>query len=228
MASLELGAVEYDFLVKLVCVGNSGVGKSSLIHRYSRREFNPHFVSTIGVDFEIKEIDVLDKKVKLQLWDCAGNERFRTITTSYYRGAHVVMLVFDVTDESSIYAIPDWIREIRLHNHEAPILLVGNKIDTFKSSASSSSPNFVLPNDIHVTIQQLEPSLSCSSCMLLTSAKQNTNVDAAFVQLTTQHIKERLANPIVTSSKHTGTIHLGQTDQNMNNNGNSSSCCLSS
>jgi small GTP-binding protein len=218
---MSFGMVEYDFLVKLVCVGNSGVGKSSLIHRYSRREFNPHFVSTIGVDFEIKEIDILGKKVKLQLWDCAGNERFRTITTSYYRGASVIMLVYDIMDESSMCAIPDWIREIRQHNPDGRILLVGNKLDCWNNHVAIP---FKLPKDIQTAIDQLEPSMK----MVLTSAKQNQNVDDAFVQLTTEHIKERLANPLPISSKHSSSsaLDLHDATERPNNQG-FFTCCSS-
>jgi len=212
---------DYDFLVKLVCVGNSGVGKSSLIHRYSKREFNPQFVSTIGVDFEIKEIQLFDKTVKLQLWDCAGNERFRTITTSYYRGANVVMLVFDVLDESSMCAIPQWIREIREQNHDARILLVGNKIDGIPKSVS-----FKLPVDVSLAIEQLDPYLTLQ--MILTSAKKDTNVDEAFIQLTTDYIKEQMANPITTSAKHNNTnqsIHLHNNTRSSSSSTLESSCC---
>lgn len=209
---------DYDFLVKLVCVGNSGVGKSSLIHRYSKREFNPQFVSTIGVDFEIKEIQLFDKTVKLQLWDCAGNERFRTITTSYYRGANVVMLVFDVLDESSMCAIPQWILEIREQNRDARILLVGNKIDGIPKNIT-----FKLPVDVSEAIEQLDRSLP----MILTSAKKDTNVDEAFIQLTTDYIKEQMAHPIITSVKHNSStsIHLHNNNNTRSPSASASPCC---
>ena len=91
----------FDVLVKLLLIGDSGVGKSCLLLRYSDDKFTTSFITTIGIDFKIKTIRLDNKKVKMQIWDTAGQERFRTITAAYYRGAHGVLLVYDVTDERS-------------------------------------------------------------------------------------------------------------------------------
>ena len=91
----------FDVLVKLLLIGDSGVGKSCLLLRYSDDKFTTSFITTIGIDFKIKTIRLDQKKVKMQIWDTAGQERFRTITAAYYRGAHGVLLVYDVTDERS-------------------------------------------------------------------------------------------------------------------------------
>ena len=90
-----------DQIFKILLLGDAGVGKSSIILRYTKNEYNAKMVSSIGVDFKAKDIIVNDKKVKLQLWDTAGHERFRTITTSYYRGAHGIATVFDLSDRES-------------------------------------------------------------------------------------------------------------------------------
>lgn len=92
---------EYHYLFKVVLVGNSCVGKSSIVIRYADDEFSEVFLATIGVDFRFKSLPLDGNKVKLQIWDTAGHERFRTITSSYYRGAHALMIVFDITDKQS-------------------------------------------------------------------------------------------------------------------------------
>ena len=82
-------------------IGDSGVGKSCCLLRFSEDSFTPSFITTIGIDFKIRTIELDGKRVKLQIWDTAGQERFRTITTAYYRGAMGILLVYDVTDERS-------------------------------------------------------------------------------------------------------------------------------
>lgn len=87
--------------IKLLLIGDSGVGKSCCLLRFSEDSFTPSFITTIGIDFKIRTIELDGKRVKLQIWDTAGQERFRTITTAYYRGAMGILLVYDVTDEKS-------------------------------------------------------------------------------------------------------------------------------
>ena len=97
MASAKSSNKPFDVLVKLLLIGDSGVGKSCLLLRYSDDKFTTSFITTIGIDFKIKTIDLDQKKVKMQIWDTAGQERFRTITAAYYRGAHGVLLVYDLS-----------------------------------------------------------------------------------------------------------------------------------
>lgn len=89
------------YQIKLLLIGDSGVGKSCCLLRFSEDSFTPSFITTIGIDFKIRTIELDGKRVKLQIWDTAGQERFRTITTAYYRGAMGILLVYDVTDERS-------------------------------------------------------------------------------------------------------------------------------
>ncbi|EGA75114.1 Sec4p [Saccharomyces cerevisiae AWRI796] len=120
----------YDSIMKILLIGDSGVGKSCLLVRFVEDKFNPSFITTIGIDFKIKTVDINGKKVKLQLWDTAGQERFRTITTAYYRGAMGIILVYDVTDERTFTNIKQWFKTVNEHaNDEAQLLLVGNKSD---------------------------------------------------------------------------------------------------
>ena len=92
---------EYDYLFKIVVIGDSSVGKSSICTRYTKGFYNETFITTIGVDFECHTVTVDDKVVKLQIWDTAGQERFIAITNSFYRGAHGIVIVFDVTNWES-------------------------------------------------------------------------------------------------------------------------------
>lgn len=123
----------YDHLFKILTIGDAGVGKSSILLRFTDDSFDDHIQSTIGVDFKVKHMDVMDKRVKLTVWDTAGQERFRTLTSSYYRGAQGVIMVYDVTRRDSFENLDTWLKEIKLYspnNGEGVVkLLVGNKID---------------------------------------------------------------------------------------------------
>uniref|UniRef100_A0A2P2K7B1 RAB GTPase-like protein A5B n=1 Tax=Rhizophora mucronata TaxID=61149 RepID=A0A2P2K7B1_RHIMU len=111
-----------------------GVGKSCLLLRFSDGSFTTSFITTIGIDFKIRTIELDGKRIKLQIWDTAGQERFRTITTAYYRGAMGILLVYDVTDESSFNNIRNWIRNIEQHaSDNVNKILVGNKADMDES-----------------------------------------------------------------------------------------------
>ena len=104
----------YDLLFKLLLIGDSGVGKTCILFRFSDDAFNNTFISTIGIDFKIKTIELRGKKIKLQIWDTAGQERFHPITTSYYRGAMGIMLVYDITNSKSFDNIAKWLRNIQV------------------------------------------------------------------------------------------------------------------
>ncbi len=107
--------VTYDYLIKLLIVGDGGVGKSHLLLRFSDDAFNTSFFPTIGIDFKIRTVEIDNKRCKLQIWDTAGAERFRSITTAYYRGAMGILLVYDITDEQSFANICNWyVRGLRL------------------------------------------------------------------------------------------------------------------
>ena len=102
----------YDHLLKVLLIGDAGVGKSSLLLRYTEDKFDEALGSTIGVDFKVKTVEADGKRVKLTLWDTAGQERFRTLTSSYYRGAQGVVLVYDVTRRATFDDLQRWLEEV--------------------------------------------------------------------------------------------------------------------
>ncbi|BFY99749.1 hypothetical protein BsWGS_02789 [Bradybaena similaris] len=160
----------FDYMFKVLIIGNSGVGKTSFLFRYADNSFTDSFVSTVGIDFKVKSILRNNRKIKLQIWDTAGQERYRTITTAYYRGAMGFVLMYDVTNEASFNAVQDWIYQIKLHScTSVPIVIVGNKLDHPGRQ-----------------VQQQEGQLLATSLgidFFETSAKENLNVNAVFDRL---------------------------------------------
>ena len=124
------GAKHYDQLIKLVFIGDSSVGKTCLLMRFSENRFSSDHMPTIGIDFKIKMLQVHDKRVKLQLWDTAGQERFQTITANYYRGAEGVILVYDASQAQTFSNVRNWLKQID-QNADGDIMriLVANKTD---------------------------------------------------------------------------------------------------
>ncbi|KAE8793641.1 Ras-related protein RABA2a [Hordeum vulgare] len=124
------GEEEYDYLFKVVLIGDSGVGKSNLLSRFTRNEFCLESKSTIGVEFATRTLHVEGKIIKAQIWDTAGQERYRAITSAYYRGALGAVLVYDVTKPTTFENISRWLKELRDHaDANIRIMLVGNKTD---------------------------------------------------------------------------------------------------
>ena len=122
---------QYDYLYKVIFIGDSDTGKSSLSQRIAHDSFNPTYIETIGVDFFIKYIKISGKIIKLQMWDTAGADRFRSITKSYYRGSNIICLVYDVTNLNSFKNIKNWMKDIEdFKKEKVYIVLVGNKCDS--------------------------------------------------------------------------------------------------
>ncbi|MFH4983027.1 hypothetical protein AB6A40_009736 [Gnathostoma spinigerum] len=164
-------AKTYDYLFKLLLIGDSGVGKTCVLFRFSDDSFNNSFISTIGIDFKIRTIELDGKKIKLQIWDTAGQERFRTITTAYYRGAMGIMLVYDITNEKSFENIKNWIRNIEEHaSSDVEKMIIGNKCDMEERRQVSRD------RGEHLAIEY-------GTKFLETSAKANINVEEAFFTL---------------------------------------------
>jgi len=169
-----------DFVLKVIMVGDSGVGKSCLLKSFMGDPFEQGYTSTIGVDFEIKPVIIDGKTVNLQIWDTAGQERFRTITTSYYRSADAILLVFDVTEKSSFKNLEVWMEDIRSYaKPNVDIMLIGNKIDVDKPRAVDFQTAKQYADDNHFLYIE-------------TSAKKLVNVEKAFLSLTAAAVSRRL------------------------------------
>jgi len=173
------GATDYDVCVKTILIGDSGSGKSSLLYRYTESDWSPNFIATIGVDFKVLTFERQSKVIKLQIWDTAGQDRFRSITHSYYRGAHGVMVVFDVTNAESFEGIASWMADVHKFGIEGtPMVLVGNKCDLESKRQVTRAQ-----------AQALADSLGCRYCE--TSAKDNLNVDDTFAHIVDECVQRR-------------------------------------
>lgn len=171
----------YDYLFKLLLIGDSGVGKTCLLFRFSDDAFNTTFISTIGIDFKIKTVEVDGKKIKLQIWDTAGQERFHTITTSYYRGAMGIMLVYDITQEKTFENIAKWLRNIDEHASEGvERMILGNKCDMEDKRMVNKEKGEGIAREHDIKFYE-------------TSAKDNICVEDAFMQLTQDILRKHQA-----------------------------------
>lgn len=170
-SNTNMTSSDFDLLFKVLLIGDSGTGKSCLLIRFAEDIFTDNYISTIGVDFKIKTINIDGKTVKMQVWDTAGQERFRTITASYYRGSNGVIIVYDVTDRESFDHVDFWMKEIdRLAAPDVCRLLVGNKTDLADKRAVTREEGEALAAKYGVGF-------------LETSARDNHNVEQAFTQM---------------------------------------------
>ena len=168
---------DYDYLYKILLIGNSSVGKSSLLLRFVDSKWNETFVPTIGVDFKVKTMEVEGKKIKLQIWDTAGQERFKNITSNYYRGAHGIMVVYDITETKSFKNITNWLIEIEKNaKKDVYKLLIGNKIDLEEKREVS-----------HTQAKDFADTYGMK--FIETSAKNNNNVNESFQFLASEIMK---------------------------------------
>jgi len=191
-SNLEKGSTgEVKFKVGLV--GESGVGKSCLLVRWVDNDFfTENDKYTIGVDYKFKSVSVKDKNVKLQIYDTAGQERFRTVTASFYRGAHGILLVYDITDKESFARVEEWLKEIKNYTPDhTPIIFVGNKsdLDGKRAVDNATAKAFADKHNLH---------------FIETSAKEGTNVDEAFMALA-----ERIVDFKYGSGSKTNTVTVG-------------------
>jgi len=202
----------YDFLFKILLVGESAVGKTALMSRFTDNFFDETFTSTIGVDFRLRSLNINDKLVKLQIWDTAGQERFRNITNSYFRGAHGVLIVYDVTNLSSFEKVQYWLKELKPHTgNNVCLALVGNKADMVTQRVVSTAQGHKLAADLGLKLYE-------------TSAKTNVNVTEVFTQLAHDVLAARLTGGNGSAPKETG---VGETTKLRTGDGatEGSGCC---
>eukprot|EP01120_Amphizonella_sp_Union-15-10_P011241 TRINITY_DN4717_c0_g1_i2.p1 TRINITY_DN4717_c0_g1~~TRINITY_DN4717_c0_g1_i2.p1 ORF type:complete len:188 (-),score=23.71 TRINITY_DN4717_c0_g1_i2:99-662(-) len=167
---------------KLLLIGDSAVGKTCLLSRFAEKVYTEVFNPTIGVDFKVRSLTLDGTELKLQIWDTAGTERFRSVTTSYYRGAHGIILVYDITNQESFSNIQKWLQEIERFGGDSVLkLLVGNKVDLVDQRTVAYETGKALADEMNLDF-------------LETSVKACTNVEEAFVRLA-RAIKRKLENP---------------------------------
>eukprot|EP01119_Soliformovum_irregulare_P001583 TRINITY_DN1129_c0_g1_i1.p1 TRINITY_DN1129_c0_g1~~TRINITY_DN1129_c0_g1_i1.p1 ORF type:complete len:244 (+),score=60.96 TRINITY_DN1129_c0_g1_i1:53-733(+) len=214
---------EYDYLYKVVLIGDSGVGKSNLLSRFTRNEFNLETKSTIGVEFATRSIQTSGKTIKAQIWDTAGQERYRAITSAYYRGAVGALLVYDIAKHSTFKNVERWLTELRENaDRNIVIMLVGNKSDLRHLRE--------VPTE-EAKLFSEKQKLS----FIETSALDSTNVELSFQNILTEvfHVMSR---PVINEGAEGGETQSGETiaptkptggkklDLEPTNNNNKSGC----
>lgn len=206
---------QFDLLVKILMLGNSSVGKTWLLIRYSQEIEPSHSIATIGIDFKVKFVSVDGSRLKLQIWDTAGAERFQSLTTSVYRNAHGVVLIYDISERASFKSIEAWISQIHRHaDTNVNIVLVGNKCD-------------VSDEERQVTYEEGQKLAEKYDVPFYeASAKKNINVENIFVRLA-EEVKNRMAREELESpskrGKKTNIIHAGSDE--IDSSTGKSGCC---
>jgi len=206
---------EHDHLFKLVLIGDSGAGKSSLLLRFADDTFTDSYITTIGVDFRFKTISTDKKTVKLQIWDTAGQERFRTITSAYYRGADAIVLVYDVGDRESFNHIDEWLTDINRYVNQSTVkVLIGNKCD------------LVTP-ERQVSLEEGQKKAeSLGLAFLEASAKAATNVEASFELISSELVKRRAQQGVQAPGKGAGsTVSLSSRATGSGTGSGLGACC---
>ncbi|WKY06908.1 hypothetical protein Q1695_006804 [Nippostrongylus brasiliensis] len=174
-------ADEYDYLYKIILIGDSGVGKSNLLSRFARNTFSIESKSTIGVEFSTKIIMIDGKRIMAQIWDTAGQERFKTVTTAYYRGAQGALIIYDITKPSSFDSCQQWLHDLREQSERVSVTLVGNKTDLrlMRQVPKETAAKYASENNLS---------------FIETSALDSSNVEKAFTQALTNIHRAGLAN----------------------------------
>ena len=169
---------EYDFLFKLIIVGDSNVGKTNIMSKYIHNQFNQHSKSTIGVEFGTKIVNIDNKKIKAQIWDTAGQERYKSITSAYYKGAKGALIVYDITNKFSFDSVDKWVQDLNSYGDKnITLLLVGNKSD--------------LEEKRQITKENgEEKAKSFNLGFIETSACSGDNIDQAFVIMLKEVLKK--------------------------------------
>ena len=198
----------FSVFFKILLIGDLGVGKSCVILRYVEGDFPGNIMSSIGVDFKTKQIDLDDRLIKLQIWDTAGHEKFRTITTSYYKSAHAIIILYDITQKASFDHIRNWLTEIDKFGKQGVLkVIVGNKLD--------------MENNRKITKEVAENlALKYGIKLWEVSAKDNTNIEEMFLD-TIKTLLEKNSKIISEGSSMVTNIQLNKNVKNKKNK----KCC---
>ncbi|KAJ9176648.1 hypothetical protein P3X46_011934 [Hevea brasiliensis] len=210
---VEAGGEEYLF--KIVLIGDSAVGKSNLLSRFARNEFDSNSKATIGVEFQTQGVDIDGKEIKAQIWDTAGQERFRAVTSAYYRGAVGALIVYDITRRTSFDSVKRWLDELSAHCDTAVArMLVGNKCD--------------LENIREVSVEEGKNLAEEESLFFMeTSALDSTNVQTAF-EVVIREIYNNVSKKILNSDSYKAELTVNRVSlvkEGESSKQNTLSCC---
>ena len=196
--------LSFNYLLKYIIIGDSSVGKSNILLRYVHNSFNPEFLTTIGVEFGAKNIEINKKIFKIQIWDTAGQENFRSITIAYYKNSVCALIVYDITNRSSFENIISWIEDCKGQSPKSIfIILVGNKND--------------LENERQVSYEEgLEFAKNNNIVFFETSAKTGKNISELF-QTSAIEINKKIEEDFYDLENESCGIKIGNIDSNNNN-----------
>ncbi|XVF28955.1 hypothetical protein REPUB_Repub15cG0077200 [Reevesia pubescens] len=186
-----------EYLFKIVIIGDSAVGKSNLLSRYARNEFNAHSKATIGVEFQTQSVEIDGKEVKAQIWDTAGQERFRAVTSAYYRGAFGALLVYDISRKATFDNVARWLDELNSHSDTTVArMLVGNKCD--------------LENIREVSLEEGKSLAEAEGLFFMeTSAFDSTNVRTAF-EIVIREIYNNVSRKVLNSDSYKAELTVNR------------------
>ncbi|XP_008811658.2 ras-related protein RABA5e [Phoenix dactylifera] len=207
-----------EYLFKIVIIGDSAVGKSNLLSRYARNEFNINSKATIGVEFQTQSVDIDGKEVKAQIWDTAGQERFRAVTSAYYRGAVGALIVYDISRRTTFDSVSRWLQELSTHSDTTVArMLVGNKCD--------------LENIREVSVEDGKSLAEAEGLFFIeTSALDSTNVKKAF-EIVIGEIYNNISRKVLNSDSYKEELSLNRVSLTSNGTDESKqtfnrfSCC---
>ncbi|KAI4326361.1 hypothetical protein MLD38_031683 [Melastoma candidum] len=184
-----------DYLFKIVMIGDSAVGKSNLLSRFARDEFDLNAKATIGVEFQTQALDIDGKEVKAQIWDTAGQERFRAVTSAYYRGAFGALVVYDITRRSTFDSVKRWLDELDTHcDTSVARMLVGNKRDLDNIREVSTEEGRALAESEGLFFME-------------TSALDSTNVQMSF-EIVIREIYNNISRKILNSDSYKAELSV--------------------
>ena len=203
---------EYDLLFKLILIGDSYVGKSNILLKYLKNQFNENSKTTVGLEFGTKNIIINNKRIKIQIWDTAGQERYRSITSAYYKGAKGALIVYDITRKNTFDNIDKWITDLKLNGDEnICIIILGNKSDLINKREINKNDG----------IKKAE---MYKTAFLETSALNGDNISKAFDELIEQIV---INNKNIFQDDNENEIDKG-VNLNDEKNNNNKKCCLNS
>jgi len=187
---------KYDYLFKVVVIGDSGVGKSNLLSRFTRNEFNLESKSTIGVEFATRSVSIEGKTIKAQIWDTAGQERYRAITSAYYRGAVGALVVYDITKDISFENVEKWLGELKENaTPDITMMLVGNKTDLAQARVVSTEDGKSYSERNGISFMEA-------------SALTASNVEASFLQILSEIYRKKANKEQAAAAGDAGTIKV--------------------